>query len=89
MLHERGVTGWSPVESIAFGEEARLQELLAEDPSVIPVDDIQDGAPPFSLAVRESGLPGSGSTDILLFNEQGGIGLVECKLDANAGLSGR
>jgi len=83
MLRDKGIVGWQHVESVPFTEEAELQKLLAEDPTVIPVDDIEDGAPTFKLAIREVGLPGSGSTDILLFNEEGGIGLIECKLDAN------
>jgi hypothetical protein len=34
-------------------------------PSLIPVDEIRDGMPPLVAAVREFGLPGSGSTDLL------------------------
>ncbi len=38
---------------------------------------------PFIFAVREYGLPGSGYTDILLFNKEGNIGIIECKLASN------
>jgi len=61
-----------------------LHVLLAETPSLIPVDDIRDGFSPLVVAVREFGLPGSGNTDLLSFSAAGEITLVECKLAANA-----
>ena len=56
---------WRLVESAGYDNEAELQALLAESPSLIPVDQIGDGMPPLVAAVREFGLPGSGSTDLL------------------------
>jgi len=70
-------------ESIITKIEAELQNILLESPSLIPVDEIREGISPFIVAVSEFGLPGSGSTDILAFNSEGDIAIIECKLAAN------
>ncbi len=75
---------WSEVESASYEGESDLQALLAKSPGLVPVDEIGEAMSPFIFAVREYGLPGSGSTDLLLFNAEGQIGIVECKLRANA-----
>ena len=61
---------WRLVESAEYGNEAELQVLLAESPSLIPVDEIRDGTPSLVAAVREFGLPSSGSTDLLAFSAE-------------------
>lgn len=76
--------GWRQIELSSYSDEADLQVLIAGSPGIIPVDEIREGMLPFSFAVREYGLPGSGNTDLLLFNAEGDIGLVECKLASNA-----
>ena len=75
---------WSEVESASYEDESGLQALLSKSPGLVPVDEIGEAMSPFVFAVREYGLPGSGSTDLLLFNAEGQIGIVECKLRANA-----
>jgi hypothetical protein len=75
---------WSVVESATYNAENELQKLLAESPSLISIDEIRDGIAPLVVAVREIGLPGSGSTDIVAFNATGDIAVIECKLAANA-----
>ena len=74
---------WSLAESATYSNEEELQRLLAGSPSLIPMDEIRDGASPLLVAIREFGLPGSGSTDLLAFTAEGDIAVVECKLDAN------
>lgn len=74
---------WRLVESADYGNEAELQKLLAESPALIPVDEIREEASPLVVAVREFGLPGSGSTDLLAFSADGDVAVVECKLAAN------
>ena len=74
---------WRLVESADYDNEAELQKLLAESPSLIPVDEIREGISPLVVAVREFGLPGSGSTDLLAFNADGDVAVIECKLAAN------
>ena len=76
-------TKWEPVDVAGYVIEAELQKLLAESPSIITIDEVREGASPLVVAVREFGLPGSGNTDILAFNSQGDIVVVECKLAAN------
>jgi hypothetical protein len=75
---------WKSVDSTTYSAEADLRGLIAKGPSIIPVDEIREGMPPFVMAVREYGLPGSGNTDVMLFNVEGDIALVECKLASNA-----
>ena len=74
---------WKLVESADYDNEAELQKLLAESPSLIPVDEIREDLPPLVAAVREFGLPGSGSTDLLAFTAEGDVAVIECKLAAN------
>lgn len=74
---------WRVAESVTARAEAELQELLAESPSLIPVDEIREGVSPLVLAVQEFGLPGSGNTDILAFSPDGDIAIIECKLATN------
>ena len=74
---------WVEVESAVYEFETDLQKLIADSPSLIPVEEIMEKTSPFIFAVREYGLPGSGYTDILLFNKEGNIGIIECKLASN------
>lgn len=72
---------------IAFGksykDEAQLQSFLAEYPSMIPFEDVSEEIPHPRVMLREVGLPGSGSTDIVGVDEEGGISILECKLATN------
>jgi len=63
--------------------ESELQKLLVKSPSLIPIDEIREGAAPLVFAVGEFGLPGSGATDVLAFSPQGDIAIIECKLAIN------
>ena len=74
---------WELVEVAGYTAETELQRLLAESPGLIAIDEIQEAAAPLVYAIREIGLPGSGSTDILAFSARGDIVVVECKLAAN------
>lgn len=75
---------WEPVDSLDYNAEHELQKLLASSPSLIGISEIRESSPPLIVGVREVGLPGSGSTDILAFNESGEIAIIECKLAQNA-----
>lgn len=74
---------WLPIDSINTKAEMELQKLLVESPSLIPVKEIREGISPLVFAVSEFGLPGSGNTDVLAFNSDGDIAIVECKLATN------
>jgi hypothetical protein len=72
---------------IAFGksykDETQLQAFLAEYPTMIPFEDVSEGILHPRVMLREVGLPGSGSTDIVGIDEAGGITILECKLATN------
>ena len=84
LIRNAGEGKWQMVESAIYNAEVELQRLLAETPSLVAIPDIRPGSSPLVAAVREVGLPGSGSTDILAFNPDGNIAIIECKLAANA-----
>jgi hypothetical protein len=55
--------------------------MLYQSPELIPLR-AGENAP--RVFVRESGLPGSGSTDLLDVDSDGNIYVVECKLASNS-----
>jgi hypothetical protein len=75
-LIRRSDGDWKQPESTSYGNEAELQELLASTPSLLPGDDLL-------AVVREFGIPGVGSVDLVAVSSTGGIMVVECKLRAN------
>lgn len=74
---------WKVVESTGYNNESHLQALVAEDPTLVPVTDLGVSISPFVVAVREIALRGSGSLDILAFNADGDMAVMECKLADN------
>lgn len=79
----KGKEPWKVVESSGYNNESHLQALMAEDPTLVPVTDLGVSVSPFLVAVREVTLRGSGSLDILAFNEAGDMAVMECKLADN------
>lgn len=79
----RGDEPWKVIEPEGYKNEGHLQQLIAEDPSLIPIVEMHKGLFPFSVAIQEFPLHGSGSLDILAFNRDGAIAVVECKLADN------
>ena len=78
LRHKNG--RWIKVASAAYDDESHLQRLLYDSPELIPLpsgDDIP------RVFIREAGLPGSGSTDLLGVDSEANIYLVECKLAVN------
>lgn len=84
LIRRKDSRSWEFAEPIGARAETQLQELLAESPSLIPVDQIREGVSPLLVAVRELGLPGSGNTDVIAVTADGDIALIECKLAVNA-----
>jgi hypothetical protein len=82
LMRDNGSKKWELVESNAYAAEKELQELLAESPELISLDEIRPGAGPLVASVREISLP-VGYIDILAFTPQGDIVIVECKLAKN------
>ncbi|MEN3007308.1 MAG: hypothetical protein ABC585_00145 [Candidatus Methanosuratincola petrocarbonis] len=83
LVRHAGTKQWKTADEKSAGAEAELQELLVESPSLVPIGEIRDGVSPLVFAVSEFGLPASGASDILAFNSQGDIAIIECKLAAN------
>jgi hypothetical protein len=83
LVREGGSHRWAYADTVSADTEAELQQLVAESPSLIPVNEIRDGIGELAVGIREIGLPGSGKTDVIAFTPQGEIALVECKLAAN------
>ena len=83
LIRNQKSKNWDLVESAAYGAETELQDLLANSPSLVPVNEIREEASPLVVAIREFGLPGSGNTDVLSFSADGDIAIIECKLAAN------
>jgi len=81
--HESKTWKFAEVMVIEARAESELQKLLVKSPSLIPIDEIREGAAPLVFAVGEFGLPGSGATDVLAFSPQGDIAIIECKLAIN------
>ena len=55
------------------GGEIELQQLLATSTSLVPIRDIREGGSPLLVSVTEIGLPGSGSTEAVMFTSTGDI----------------
>lgn len=83
LLRDRNGKEWHEVTEAAFKSESHLHDLLYQDPRLIPFADLGEGHPEPRVFVREAGLPGSGSTDLIGVDEQGGITIIECKLATN------
>ena len=74
---------WQLVETKSYGSETELQDLLADEPSLISISEVNGVSGPLIVAIKE--FPVSiGSIDILGFTEDGNIAVVECKLAKNA-----
>jgi hypothetical protein len=83
LIRRNGMKDWKLANPIKAKAEVDLQDLILESPSLIPVDEIREDISPLVVAVDEIGLPGSGATDVLAFNSDGDIVIIECKLAAN------
>lgn len=83
ILRQKQNKSWKELSQAKYSNEAHLQELLNDSPDLIPTQDISEGKSSIKLSVREIGLPGSGSTDIIGLDELGNIYLIETKLAKN------
>ena len=77
--HEKN---WQLIQSAAYANETELQKLLAEQPSLISVEEAREGAGNLVAAVREFPLE-VGYIDLVGFTADGDIAVVECKLAAS------
>lgn len=66
LLRNGNHKNWKLVQSFAYGNEAELQELLADSPDLIPARDMREGVSQLVAVVREYSVP-IGAIDILGF----------------------
>jgi len=76
-------SGWQFVEGQPYPDEAFLRDRLYEEPRLIPADDLGLNGEAGIVAAREVGLPGAGSSDVVLVDSDGEVVVVECKLATN------
>ena len=75
---------WSTAELISYKDEVHMQEIIYNKLDVIPFEDIQPkSANLMKIPIKELGLPGSGSTDIVVVDQEGTIYIIETKLAKN------
>ena len=70
---------WERAEEVIYTNEAQLQKMLYDSPELIPTELEKQVA----VFTKESGLPGSGFTDLIGVDAQGNVLLVETKLARN------
>ena len=75
--------GWQFVEGTPYPDEAFLRDRLYEEPQLIPAREIGLDPEAAVVTLREVGLPGAGSSDVVLIDSDGKIVIVECKLASN------
>jgi hypothetical protein len=73
---------WQMVQSAPYGAEDELQRLLAEEPSLISINEVREAAGVLVAAVREFPLE-IGAIDLVGFTANGDIAVIECKLANN------
>ena len=76
-------TAWKFAEGTRCPDEAFLRDLLFEEPRLIPAREIGVNPEAAVVTLREVGLPGAGSSDVILIDSDGKVVVVECKLAAN------
>ncbi len=83
LVRKRDGGKWARVKEQKFQSEAMLQDILYQSPDIIPIEKLGEHHIRPRLFVKEAGLPGSGNTDLIGIDENGGITVVECKLATN------
>src|SRR5437773_10207554 len=71
---------WRTATGQPYTNETQLQKMLHESPELVP----KQGDAQVRAFIRESGLPGSGYTDLIGIDEDGNLYVVECKLITNS-----
>jgi RecB family endonuclease NucS len=80
LVRNSSTHGWHRVKEENFENEAALQNILYESPEIIPLEKLGENWIKPKLFIKEAGLPGSGNTDLIGIDEEGGITIIECKL---------
>lgn len=83
LVRKKGDGEWEKVTESRFQDEAALQDVLYRSPEIIPIEKLGEGLSKPKVFIKEAGLPGSGYTDLIGIDENGGITIIECKLATN------
>ncbi len=75
---------WGKLAKISYKNEAQLQNEIYNDPSILPLRDIDVSRKEICVFLKEFGLPGSGNSDIIGLDPEGRIYIIETKLATNA-----
>lgn len=73
---------WEIVQSSPYQAETELQRILAEEPSLISIEEVRADSGVLVTAVQEFPLE-TGYIDVLGFTAEGDIAIIECKLATN------
>jgi len=71
------------VQSTNYSDEAFLRDRIWDEPSLIPIAEIGLSNEATVIPLKETSLPGAGSSDVILIDSSGNIVIVECKLATN------
>lgn len=78
LIRNRGEKVWHEPETARYASEADLENLVKESPDVIP------GVPSGPVAiVTQLQVPDVGPADVVVIDVEGGITVIECKLQEN------
>jgi len=83
MMKKTGDENWTPIDSRDYKLEKEWQDMIVENPSLIPVVDICQGSTALVLAIDQYWIPTAGQSDILAFSANGDIAIIECKHSYN------
>ena len=84
LMRSGGIGKWKKITEQKFENEAALQNILYESPEIIPIDKLGENVAKPKVFIKEAGLPGSGNTDLIGIDKEGGISIIECKLATNS-----
>lgn len=70
-------------QSTNYSDEAFLRDRIWEEPALIPVSEMGLPTEARMVPLKETSLPGAGSSDVILIDSLGNIVIAECKLATN------
>jgi hypothetical protein len=79
LIRTRSAPNWHAPKTTDYENEAKLRDLIADSPSLLPGVDEQPVAVATELVV-----PAVGQADVVVVDSRGEITIVECKLEKNA-----
>ncbi len=82
ILVQGSTAKWERAEEKELPREEKLQDLVRDNPEILPLDDLGDNASPLLIVGREAPLA-NGLADVIGVDENGLITLIECKLARN------